>query len=171
MSRRLQGPQPRHGGVVALKVLKESDSPNPQYLRRFQQEAARPPGSPTPGKSFPSSTPARPTASRNIAMSAVEGLTLDRALSTNRLTLRNSLEALSRSPSPSTTRTSGHRSPRPQAGEHLLWMPPNRPTHRFGLAKMDHLKKPPRRAAGRSGRRWYIVSGAGDRRLKGTDPR
>jgi len=27
------------GAVVALKVLKESDSPNPQYLRRFQQEA------------------------------------------------------------------------------------------------------------------------------------
>jgi len=171
----LQGPQPADtGGVVALKVLKESDSAQPPISPPLPAGGrARRPGSPTPGI-VPVLDSGEADGVAYIAMSAVEGLTLDRALSTSRPDAGGqfveALEQVALADPP--TRTSRHRSPRPQAGEHRSWMPPTPHVTDFGLGPDGPTGKKPHPGGGTIGDPLVIClpeQVIGD--VKGTDPR
>ena len=144
------------GAVVALKVLKESDSPNPQYLRRFQQEARA-----ASHLKHPGIVPVLDSGEKDgvyyIAMSAVEGVTLDRALSTNRLTLRQFVEVLEQvALAVQHAHEQGivHRDLKPA---NIILDAAGRPhVTDFGLAKMEHLEKAATHGGGTIGTPWYM---------------
>jgi len=159
------------GGVVALKVLKETDTSNPQYLRRFQQEARA-----AARLSHPGIVPVLDSGEQDgvyyIAMAAVEGVTLDRAL-------------VDQPADPAAVRrgagAGGPRGPsRPRTGiVHRDLKPANiildaggRPhVTDFGLAKMDHLEKAATHGGGTIGTPWYMSPEQVIGDVKGTDPR
>jgi serine/threonine-protein kinase len=159
------------GGIVALKVLKESDSPNPQYLRRFQQEARA-----ASRLSHPGIVPVLDSGEKDgiyyIAMAAVEGVTLDRALSTSRLTLRQFvavLEQVALAVHHAHEQGIIHRDLKPaniilDAGGH-----PH--VTDFGLAKMDHLEKAATHGGGTIGTPWYMSPEQVVGDVPGTDAR
>jgi serine/threonine protein kinase len=129
------------GAEVALKVLKESDTANPSYLTRFQQEAHA-----ASRLSHPNIVPVLDSGERDgayyIAMAIVEGVTLDRALATNRLSLRQFVEVLEQvAQAVHHAHQQGiiHRDLKPA---NIILDAAGRPhVSDFGLAKMDHLEK------------------------------
>jgi len=129
------------GAVVALKVLKESDTHNPSYLNRFQQEARA-----ASRLSHPNIVPVLDSGERDgayyIAMSVVEGVTLDQAMATDRLTLRQFVEVLEQvAQAVHHAHEHGiiHRDLKPA---NIILDASGRPhVSDFGLAKMDHLEK------------------------------
>ena len=129
------------GAEVALKVLKESDTANPNYLKRFQAEASA-----ASRLSHPNIVSVLDSGERDgsyyIAMSIVEGVTLDRAMATNRLTLRQFVEVLERvAQAVHHAHQHGivHRDLKPA---NIILDAAGRPhVSDFGLAKMDHLEK------------------------------
>ena len=129
------------GAAVALKVLKESETANPNYLKRFQQEAQA-----ASRLSHPNIVPVLDSGERDgsyyIAMAVVEGVTLDRAMSTNRLTLRQFVEVLDQvAQAVHHAHEHGivHRDLKPA---NIILDAAGRPhVSDFGLAKMDHLEK------------------------------
>ena len=159
------------GAVVALKVLKETDTSNPQYLRRFQQEARA-----AARLSHPGIVPVLDSGEQDgvyyIAMAAVEGVTLDRALSTNRLTLRQFVEALEQvALAVHHAHEQGivHRDLKPA---NIILDAGGRPhVTDFGLAKMEHLEKAATHGGGTIGTPWYMSPEQVIGDVKGTDPR
>ena len=159
------------GNIVALKVLKESDTPNPQYLRRFQQEARAASRLHHPGI-VPVIDSGEKDGAYYIAMSAVEGVTLDRALSTNRLTLRQFVEVLEQ------VALAVHHA-HEQGVVHRDLKPANiildaggRPhVTDFGLAKMEHLEKAATQGGGTIGTPWYMSPEQVIGDVRGTDAR
>jgi serine/threonine-protein kinase len=159
------------GAVVALKVLKESDSPNPQYLRRFQQEAQA-----ASHLKHPGIVAVLDSGEKDgvyyIAMSAVEGVTLDRALSTNRLTLRQFVEALEQvALAVQHAHEQGivHRDLKPA---NIILDASGRPhVTDFGLAKMEHLEKAATHGGGTIGTPWYMSPEQVIGDVRGTDAR
>jgi serine/threonine-protein kinase len=159
------------GAVVALKVLKESGSPNSHYLRRFQQEARA-----AAHLDHPGIVPVLDSGEKDgvyyIAMSAVEGTTLDRALSTNRLTLRQFVEVLEQvSLAVHHAHEQGivHRDLKPA---NIILDASGRPhVTDFGLAKMEHLEKAATQGGGTIGTPWYMSPEQVIGDVRGTDAR
>jgi len=129
------------GAEVALKVLKDSETANPGYLKRFQQEASA-----ASRLSHPGIVSVLDSGERDgiyyIAMSIVEGVTLDRAMATNRLTLRQFVEVLEQvAKAVHHAHEHGivHRDLKPA---NIILDAAGRPhVSDFGLAKMDQLEK------------------------------
>ena len=164
----------RHGAtgdLVALKVLKESETPNAQYLRRFQQEARASARLSHPG--IVSVVDSGEVAGVSyIAMPAVEGITLDRALSTNRLTLRQFVEVLEQV-ALAVHHAHGqgiiHRDLKPA---NIILDAALRPhVTDFGLAKMEHLEKAATQGGGTIGTPWYMSPEQVMGDVRGTDAR
>jgi len=159
------------GAVVALKVLKESDSPNPQYLRRFQQEARAASRLKHPGI-VPVLDSGEVAGVYYIAMMAVEGVTLDRAMAGNRLTLRQFVEVLEQvALAVHHAHEQGivHRDLKPA---NIILDAANRPhVTDFGLAKMEHLEKAATQGGGTIGTPWYMSPEQVIGDVRGTDAR
>jgi serine/threonine-protein kinase len=159
------------GAVVALKVLKESDSPNPQYLRRFQQEARAASHLKHPGI-VPVLDSGEVDGVYYIAMMAVEGVTLDRAMAGNRLTLRQFVEVLEQvALAVHHAHEQGivHRDLKPA---NIILDAANRPhVADFGLAKMEHLEKAATQGGGTIGTPWYMSPEQVIGDVRGTDAR
>ncbi len=159
------------GAVVALKVLKESDSPNPQYLRRFQQEARAASRLKHPGI-VPVLDSGEVAGVYYIAMKAVEGTTLDRAMAGNRLTLRQFVEVLEQvALAVHHAHEQGivHRDLKPA---NIILDASNRPhVTDFGLAKMEHLEKAATQGGGTIGTPWYMSPEQVIGDVRGTDAR
>src|SRR5262245_478890 len=144
------------GATVALKVLKESDSPNPNYLSRFQQEAHA-----ASRLSHPNIVPVLDSGERDgsyyIAMAVVEGVTLDRAMATGRLSLRQFVEVLEQvAQAVHHAHQHGivHRDLKPA---NIILDSAGRPhVSDFGLAKMDHLEKAATQGGGKIGTPYYM---------------
>jgi serine/threonine protein kinase len=159
------------GEVVALKVLKESEAPNPHYLRRFQQEARA-----ASHLSHPNIVPVVDSGEKDgvyyIAMAAVEGVTLDRAMATNRLTLRQFIEVLEQvALAVQHAHEQGivHRDLKPA---NIILDAAGRPhVTDFGLAKMEHLEKTASQGGGTIGTPWYMSPEQVIGDVKGTDGR
>jgi serine/threonine-protein kinase len=159
------------GAVVALKVLKESDTPNPSYLKRFQQEARA-----ASRLSHPNIVPVLDSGEKDgtyyIAMAVVEGVTLDRALATNRLTLRQFVEVLEQvAQAVHHAHQQGviHRDLKPA---NIILDAGGRPhVSDFGLAKMDHLEKAATQGGGTIGTPWYMSPEQVMGDVSGTDAR
>ncbi len=158
------------GTVVALKVLKESDSPNPSYLRRFQQEARA-----ASRLHHPGIVPVLDSGEKDgiyyTAMAAVEGTTLDRALAASRLTLRQFVEILEQvAQAVHHAHQQGivHRDLKPA---NIILDSASRPhVTDFGLAKMDHLEKSATHG-GSVGTPYYMSPEQVMGDVRGTDPR
>jgi len=159
------------GAVVALKVLKESDTANPNYLKRFQQEAQA-----ASRLSHPNIVPVLDSGERDgayyIAMSVVEGVTLDRAMTTNRLTLRQFVEVLEQvAQAVQHAHEHGivHRDLKPA---NIILDAALRPhVTDFGLAKMEHLEKAATQGGGTIGTPWYMSPEQVMGDVRGTDAR
>ncbi|HVR85122.1 MAG TPA: serine/threonine-protein kinase [Planctomycetota bacterium] len=159
------------GAIVAVKVLKESDSPNPQFLRRFQQEARA-----ASRLSHPGIVPVLDSGEKDgiyyIAMAAVEGVTLDRALSANRLSLRQFVEVLEQvALAVHHAHEQGivHRDLKPA---NIILDAGGRPhVTDFGLAKMEHLEKAATQGGGTIGTPWYMSPEQVIGDVRGTDAR
>jgi len=159
------------GDIVAVKILKDSDSANSQYLRRFQQEARA-----ASRLSHPGIVPVLDSGEENgtsyIAMAAVEGVTLDRALSTSRLTLRQFVEVLEQvALAVHHAHQQGivHRDLKPA---NIILDTAGRPhVTDFGLAKMEHLEKAATHGGGTIGTPWYMSPEQVIGDVRGTDPR
>jgi serine/threonine protein kinase len=159
------------GAVVALKVLKESDQPNPNYLRRFQQEATA-----ASRLSHPNIVPVLDTAERDgtyyIAMPIVEGVTLDRAMATSKLSLRQFVEVLEQvAQAVHHAHEQGiiHRDLKPA---NIILDAAGRPhVSDFGLAKMDHLEKAATHGGGKIGTPYYMSPEQVMGDVQGTDAR
>ncbi len=159
------------GEVIALKVLKESEAPNPQYLRRFQQEARA-----ASRLSHPNIVAVLDSGEKDgvyyIAMSAVEGTTLDRAMATNRLTLRQFVEVLEQvALALQHAHEQGivHRDLKPA---NIILDAGGKPhVTDFGLAKMEHLEKAATHGGGTIGTPWYMSPEQVIGDVKGTDGR
>lgn len=159
------------GTVVALKVLKDSDQPNPSYLRRFQQEASA-----ARRLSHPGIVTVLDSGEQGgayyIAMANVEGVTLDRALATNRLSLRQFVEVLEQV-SLAVHHAHGqgvvHRDLKPA---NIILDVGGRPhVTDFGLAKMDHLEKAATQGGGTIGTPFYMSPEQVVGDVHGTDAR
>jgi serine/threonine-protein kinase len=160
------------GAVVALKVLKESDQPNPSYLKRFQQEARA-----ASRLSHPNIVTVHDSGERDgqyyMAMDIVEGVTLDQALSKNRLTLYQFVEVLEQvALAVHHAHEQGviHRDLKPA---NIILDVERRPhVTDFGLAKMDHLEKAAtQHGGGTIGTPWYMSPEQVMGDVAGTDPR
>jgi serine/threonine protein kinase len=159
------------GAEVALKVLKESDTANPGYLNRFRQEANA-----ASRLSHPNLVSVLDSGERDgtyyIAMSIVEGVTLDRALSTNRLTLRQFVEVLEQvAQAVHHAHQHGivHRDLKPA---NIILDSAGRPhVSDFGLAKMDHLEKAATHHGGKIGTPYYMSPEQVMGDIQGTDAR
>jgi serine/threonine protein kinase len=159
------------GAVVALKVLKESDTPNPNYLKRFQQESRA-----ASRLSHPNIVPVLDSGEKDgtyyMAMAVVEGVTLDRALATNRLTLRQFVEVLEQvAQAVHHAHQQGviHRDLKPA---NIILDAAGRPhVSDFGLAKMDHLEKAATQGGGTIGTPWYMSPEQVMGDVPGTDAR
>jgi serine/threonine-protein kinase len=159
------------GAIVALKVLKESDNPNTSYLKRFQQEshAAR-------RLSHPNIVPVLDSGEKDgtyyIAMAVVEGVTLDRAMATNRLSLHQFVEVLEQvAHAVHHAHQQGvvHRDLKPA---NIILDAAGRPhVTDFGLAKMDHLEKAATQAGGTIGTPYYMSPEQVRGDVTGTDAR
>jgi serine/threonine-protein kinase len=159
------------GAVVALKVLKESEAPNPSYLKRFQQEARA-----ASRLSHPNIVAVLDSGEKDgqyyIAMAVVEGVTLDRALATNRLTLFQFVEVLEQvAQAVHHAHQQGviHRDLKPA---NIILDAAGRPhVTDFGLAKMDHLEKAATQGGGTIGTPWYMSPEQVMGDVPGTDAR
>jgi serine/threonine protein kinase len=159
------------GAEVALKVLKESDTANPNYLTRFQQEAHA-----ASRLSHPNIVPVLDSGERDgayyIAMAIVEGVTLDRALATNRLSLRQFVEVLEQvAQAVHHAHQQGiiHRDLKPA---NIILDAAGRPhVSDFGLAKMDHLEKAATQGGGKIGTPYYMSPEQVMGDVAGTDAR
>ncbi len=159
------------GDVVALKVLKDSDAPNPNYLRRFQQEASA-----ASRLSHPNIVTILDSGEKDgqyyIAMAVVEGITLDRALATNRLTLDQFVEVLEQvAHAVHHAHQHGiiHRDLKPA---NIILDAGGRPhVSDFGLAKTDHLEKAASQGGGSFGTPWYMSPEQVMGDVAGTDAR
>ncbi len=159
------------GAVVALKVLKESDSPNPNFLRRFQQEAIA-----ARRLSHTGIVPVYDAGEKDgayyIAMANVEGVTLDRAMSLNHLSLRQFVEVLEQ------VALAVHHA-HEQGVVHRDLKPANiildiagRPhVTDFGLAKTEHLEKAATHGGGTIGTPFYMSPEQVMGDVHGTDAR
>ena len=159
------------GALVALKVLKESDTPNPTYLKRFEQEAR------AAGRlSHPGFVPVLDSGERDgttyIAMSIVEGVTLDQAMASRRLTLRQFVEVLEQvAQAVHHAHEQGivHRDLKPA---NIILDADGRPhVSDFGLAKLDHLEKAATHGGGKIGTPYYMSPEQVQGDVPGTDAR
>src|SRR6185295_17375140 len=160
------------GAEVALKVLKDSETANPGYLKRFQQEASAASRLSHPGIVSVLDSGER-DGSYYIAMSIVEGVTLDRAMATNRLTLRQFVEVLQQvAEAVHHAHQHGivHRDLKPA---NIILDAAGRPhVSDFGLAKMDHLEKAATTGGGsKIGTPWYMSPEQVMGDVAGTDAR
>ena len=159
------------GAEVALKVLKESDTANPSYLQRFQQEAHA-----ASRLHHPNIVSVLDSGERDgsyyIAMAVVEGVTLDRAMATNRLTLRQFVEVLEQvAQAVHHAHQQGivHRDLKPA---NIILDAAGRPhVSDFGLAKMDHLEKAATQGGGKIGTPYYMSPEQVMGDVAGTDAR
>ena len=159
------------GAVVALKVLKDSETPNPNYLKRFQQESSA-----ASRLSHPNIVTVLDSGEKDgqyyIAMSVVEGTTLDRALATNRLSLPQFVEVLEQvAHAVHHAHQHGiiHRDLKPA---NIILDAAGRPhVSDFGLAKMDHLEKAANQGGGSFGTPWYMSPEQVMGDVAGTDAR
>ena len=159
------------GALVALKVLKESDSPNSSYLKRFQQEARA-----ASALSHPGIVPVLDSGDIEgisyIAMAVVEGTTLDQAMSTRRLSLRQFVEVLEQvAQAVHHAHQHGivHRDLKPA---NIILDAAGRPhVTDFGLAKMEHLEKSATHGGGTIGTPYYMSPEQVLGDVKGTDAR
>ncbi|HEV8358178.1 MAG TPA: serine/threonine-protein kinase, partial [Gemmatimonadales bacterium] len=159
------------GAIVALKVLKESDTPNPSYLRRFQQEALA-----ASRLSHPNIVPVFDSGERDgsyyIAMAVVDGVTLDRAMATDRLSLRQFVEVLEQvAQAVHHAHQQGiiHRDLKPA---NIILDDAGRPhVSDFGLAKTDHLEKAATQGGGKIGTPYYMSPEQVMGDVAGTDAR
>ena len=159
------------GAVVALKVLKESDTPHPNYLKRFQQEARA-----ASRLSHPNIVTVLDSGEKDgqyyIAMAVVEGITLDRALALNRITLYQFVEVLDQvAQAVHHAHQQGviHRDLKPA---NIILDAAGRPhVSDFGLAKMDHLEKAATHGGGTIGTPWYMSPEQVMGDVPGTDAR
>jgi len=157
--------------VVALKILKESDSPDPSYVRRFQQEAVA-----ARRLSHPGIVPVYEAGEKDgifyIAMANVEGVALDQAMAANRLTLRQFVEVLEQ------VALAVHHA-HEQGVVHRDLKPANiildvagRPhVTDFGLAKTEHLEKAVTHGGGTIGTPFYMSPEQVVGDIHGTDAR
>jgi serine/threonine protein kinase len=159
------------GAVVALKVLKESDTPNPSFLKRFQQEAHA-----ASRLSHPNIVPVLDSGERDgsyfIAMAVVEGVTLDRAMTTSRLSIRQFVEVLEQvAQAVHHAHQHGiiHRDLKPA---NIIVDAAGRPhVSDFGLAKTDHLEKAATHGGGKIGTPYYMSPEQVMGDVPGTDAR
>jgi serine/threonine-protein kinase len=159
------------GAVVALKVLKESETANPSYLQRFRQEARA-----ASRLSHPNIVPVLDSGEKDgqyyQAMAVVEGVTLDQALAKNRLTLYQFVEVLEQvAQAVHHAHEQGviHRDLKPA---NIILDAARRPhVTDFGLAKMDQLEKAGTHAGGTIGTPWYMSPEQVMGDVPGTDPR
>jgi serine/threonine protein kinase len=160
------------GAVVALKVLKDSNTPNPSYLKRFEQEARA-----ASRLSHPGIVPVLDSGERDgtyyMAMSVVEGVTLDRAMATSRLTLRQFVEVLEQvAQAVHHAHEQGivHRDLKPA---NIILDSSGRPhVSDFGLAKVDHLEKAATtQGGGKIGTPYYMSPEQVQGDVPGTDAR
>jgi serine/threonine-protein kinase len=159
------------GAVVALKVLKDPDAANATYLRRFQQEASA-----ARRLSHPGIVPVLDSGEEDgiyyIAMAIVDGVTLDHAMATNRLSLRQFVEVLEQ------VALAVHHA-HEQGVVHRDLKPANiildaggRPhVTDFGLAKTEQLEKAATHAGGSFGTPFYMSPEQVMGDVRGTDAR
>jgi serine/threonine-protein kinase len=158
------------GAVVALKVLKESETHNPNYLKRFQQEARA-----ASCLSHPNIVTVLDSGEKDgqyyLAMAVVEGVTLDQALSKNRLTLYQFvavLEQVAQAVHHAHEHGVIHRDLKPA---NIILDAAGRPhVSDFGLAKMDQLEKAATQG-GTIGTPWYMSPEQVMGDVPGTDAR
>jgi serine/threonine protein kinase len=163
--------RPDTGAVVALKILKDSDPPNPNYLKRFEQEARA-----ASRLHHPGIVPVLDSGERDgtyyIAMSVVEGVTLDQAMAGNRLTLAQFVEVLERvAEAVHHAHEQGivHRDLKPA---NIILDSAGRPhVSDFGLAKLDHLEKAATHGGGKIGTPYYMSPEQVMGDVPGTDAR
>ncbi len=157
--------------VVALKVLRPSDIPNPAPLRRFQQEAR------AAGRlSHPNIVAVHEAGEAEgtwyIAMDYVEGVTLDKAVTQGRVGLRafvEVLETVARAVHHAHQYGVVHRDLKPA---NILLDGAGRPrVTDFGLAKMDHADKGSTHAGVSLGTPYYMSPEQVEGDVAGTDAR
>ncbi len=161
----------RSGRTVALKVLKESDLPSPNRLRRFQQEAQA-----ASRLSHPNIVPVHEAGdiagTYYIAMDFVEGLTLDRALAGGKIRLREFvaiLEKVALAVHHAHQMGIVHRDLKPA---NILLDAAGEPhVTDFGLAKMDHAEKGTTHAGSALGTPFYMSPEQVSGDVPGTDAR
>ncbi len=161
----------RSGRTVALKVLKESDVPSPNRLRRFQQEARA-----ASRLSHPHIVPVHEAGEAEgtyyIAMDFVEGMTLDRALALGKLRLREFvglLEKVARAVHHAHQMGIIHRDLKPA---NILLDAAGEPhVTDFGLAKMDHAEKSTTQGGSALGTPFYMSPEQVSGDIVGTDAR